>query len=211
MKPLRTKGIASFRGTVHFNYRKLLKAWLEVFPDAEFVLRNYADVMANGGSIPDFIGQSGLTFPTDMVVGENRNMSMPACFYELRRVANFELEPTQARRLGTQVESLAPSIACPDNKRVELFGQKNRQLIYEKFEPIHAFLNQLTGSAAFFPDQQEVLRCREIPEKSASLEAVRSLQPLLCPSLDDNKIIDFVGDFASGVFWEDTPGENPGA
>jgi len=202
VKPLRKTGIRRFQGSVHFNYRKLLKAWLKVFPDAEFAIRNYSDVLANGGSIPDFITQSGLNFPPNLPVEKNINTSIPRCFYELCRVANFELEPVMARSLREQIETLAPSLAYPENKRVELFGQANRQLIYERFEPFHAFLNRRTGYTVFFPDQEEVLLTREIPEKSASMDAARLLLPLLNSSIGTREIIDFVGDFEQGTYWD---------
>jgi hypothetical protein len=168
MKPLRGQGLTDIFGSIHFNYRKILRAWYKGFPEGEFVVRNYSDVLANGGSIPDFIRSSDLDFPADLPVSTGANQGIPFCFYELCRVANHELSPTSTRQIRNLAIRRYDRSVYPENRRIELLGAEHRQKIFDRFQPIHEFLIEETGCKPFFHDQQDILNVADISEFEAS-------------------------------------------
>lgn len=160
--PLSAGGLQNYFGNIHFDYRLMLEGWLEALPEARFVLRDYADVRTGGGSVVDFIAQSGLAFPEGLAPERRTNESLHRGIYELARRGNEVLPAPQAATMRQWLRQLTPELDLPNSSEIELFGAQNRQEMADRFEPIHRFLGEVSGKAPFFPD----------------LEAVRAPQPV---------------------------------
>lgn len=156
--------------TIHFDYSRVIEAWLEKCPGATVTLRNYRDIVAAGGSTEDFVQQAEIDFPVGMIPPGRTNPSIPHALIEIARRGNTALDAPAARALRGGLMALAGEIDLPQNAQVEMFGAQNRALLAERFAPIHARLGDLTGIRPFFPDIDEIARPRPLPE----LEAMRA-------------------------------------
>lgn len=154
-------------GWLHFNYRRVIEPWLKRIPDARLVLRPYREVMADGGSVEDLHKHSGIRFPRGLLAAPVMNVSLSPGMTALRREANRALPAPLAKEFGSQITTLARDIAQPSAKEVELFGKANRQLMRERFEPVHQYLSEIGNRPAFFEDLDEMLVCKPMTEAEA--------------------------------------------
>lgn len=152
---------------LHFNYRRVIEPWLERVPEARLVLRPYRDVMAEGGSVEDLHKHSGIRFPRGLLTAPVMNVSLSPGVTALRCAANRALPRPLAKEFGSQIITLAQDIAQPAAKEVELFGKANRQLMRERFEPIHQYLSQIGNRPTFFENLDEMLVCKPVTEAEA--------------------------------------------
>ena len=167
VKALSGGAALGYAGSIHFNYRKVVEPWVRVFPDAPLHLRNYTDVLAAGGSVEDFLDRTGLAVPRGLETGVRANSSLPRAAMEIARRGNHDLPPDQAQALRQHLLDLRPEQLPVPNRDVEMFGAELRAQMAERFAPVHAYLSELTGQPAFFPDIEEMTRPRPVPEAEA--------------------------------------------
>lgn len=183
LNPLRADGIERYLSTIHFDYRLMLNAWMEIFSDATFVLRDYQSVIQSGGSAKDFQRHAGLEFPAGLNIPENANPSIPACLMEIARLANFELRPQVAQDLKTFLSEVPDHLDLPPTKSVEMFGPENRARLVQEFAPINQFLQEKTGRPVFFLDFADVAELRPLPELVALRKVLPQVQALAAKRL----------------------------
>ncbi len=162
--PLRLDGLQNYFGNIHFDYRQMLKGWIDNMPDAWFILRDYKDVRRAGGSVADFIAQTELKLPSGLLEEQKNNESLHRGIYEIARQGNKALRPALAEELRQTLRYLTPDLNLPASGDIELFGSENRQLMQEKFEPVHDYLDEISGKSPFFTDQSAVRQIRPVPE-----------------------------------------------
>jgi len=173
--PLRTQGLEEYQGTIHLDYELLLAPWLRAFPKARLSLRNYADVVAAGGSVADFITQSGLAFPPGLGPERRINPSIHPALLEYARCAATHFPQPEAERFCDFLIEVSDRVGAPPRADVELFGTANRAALLDAFAPSEAFLTALSGNP-FFAQLERAAAPRPVPEVEAA-RAVRA--PLL--------------------------------
>lgn len=171
-----------YTGTIHFDYRKMLEPWVERFSDAPQHLRNYADVLEAGGSVEDFFACNGLEMPPDPVQVGRPNESLPRAAMEIARRGNHDLPPDEARDLRQYLLSCREHTEPAPNRDVEMFGAELRAELTARFAPIHDWLSAQIGTAAFFPDIDEMAQVRPIPEREATADLLAQIDPATLPS-----------------------------
>jgi len=174
--PLRTKGLDEYLGSSHLDYRKIVEPWHRAFPDAQFVVSDYADIMARGGSIEAFQQDAGLAFPPGLPGVPRGNPSVPYAFREVVRHGVRDLSPRMATNLVNWTIRNHDRIDHVPDKKIELFGAQNRARLKEAFEPVHDFLGDFTGRAPFFADFDKIVETREIAELDAARESLPHLK-----------------------------------
>ena len=195
-EPLRRGSQQRYLKTAHFQYDQIVSRWTQALPDARFVVRNYADVMAAGGSVPDFFSQSQIDFAPTGTAGYH-NPSLPYAMAEIMREANNKLPLHRAQMLAYLLNA-AQRVEFIPNCDVELFGQHNRNALLAAFQPVHKNLSNLLGLHAFFPDLDEVALCRPVPEIIAATAALEGLRQ----DAKHNAPSDEVRDFLMGLVLE---------
>ena len=168
--------LAEYFQTAHFDQAKVLEGWIEGgFRNANLVVRNFDDVRAGGGSVKDFVNNSGVDFPDGMEYLEDQNPSVPSAFAEIGRRALHDLPREEAQGVVRWLTSAGRRVVHPPDNRIEVFGPENREALLERFRPVAARLDELTGKRPFYPDLDDIGRCRPVPD----LEAARELLPNL--------------------------------
>lgn len=160
---------------IHFNFRALLEPWLQRIPNANLVLRPYSEIMRSGGSYADFTKYSSVDFPDGLLAVAPKNSSLPTALMEISRLGNFQLCEPDARALWHGLHRASALIRLPKNNDVEMFGHSNRLRILESFEPVHRYLNTLSGSSCFFPDYAKITHSKPIPLSFATNQALTRL------------------------------------
>ena len=164
LAPLRAEGMKGYFNNIHFDYRLMLEGWMQALPGARFIFRDYGTVREGGGSIRDFVTQAGLKLPSGLEPEQRTNESLHRGVYEIARRANKALSPPQAGQLRKFLREATPDLDLPPSDDIELFGERNRARLAERFEPIHVFLGEATGQAPFFADQDKVTQTLPVPE-----------------------------------------------
>lgn len=178
VEPLRSTGLAEYRGTIHMDYALLLAPWLAAFPGARLSLRNYADVVAAGGSVADFIAQSGLEFPEGLAPERRINPSIHPALLEYARCAAIHFPQPEAQRFCDFLTAISDRVGAPPREEVEVYGPENRAALLKAFAPSAAFLTGLAGKP-FFPR----LDLAAIPRPLPDTEAARAVRPALLARL----------------------------
>ncbi|HID68139.1 MAG TPA: hypothetical protein EYP31_07770 [Roseibacterium sp.] len=197
-EPLRTSGMMGYFNNIHFDYRLMLEGWIDAMPEAQMILRDYADVRAAGGSVTDFAVQAGLELPQGLLGEQRSNQSLHRGVYEIARQGNKALRPGQATRLRQILRDMTPDLDLPASGDIELFGAENRADLLDRFEPIHRFLAQISGKPTFFADQQEARQIRPVPEMEAYQEALSGVTQR-AGDIEEPDIRDFVTTLAAEV------------
>lgn len=177
--PLREGAWKQYKNSIHFNYRMALEPWLEQVPRPVSFVRDYQDVLAAGGSEADFIAHSGLKFPDGMIPTHAANKSIPLSLLEIARCGNSVLPRAQASELVQFLINLDKKVEVVPSNKVEMLGDKIRQDIYRSFIPIHSWLSGIKSGTPFFPDIDEILNPKPVPE----MEAVQSALSMLSPDI----------------------------
>jgi hypothetical protein len=175
------KRLDSQARTVHLDYRLMLETWVKALPGATIVLRNYADVLNNGGSVKDFNAHCRVRLPTGLTVVSSSNISNPVALSEIMRQANAALPTDQAALLRDEIIRLAPTLCLPPSRDIECYGRENRAYLHQLFQPSAAYLQDLTGTP-FFPDLDEMLNTKPVPMATATREALAQLRPHIAAS-----------------------------
>ncbi|WP_156023824.1 hypothetical protein [Thioclava indica] len=180
---------------LHFDYRGVLEPWLDEIPEAKIVLRPYAETLAEGGSVKDFLKHAGIQFPKQLRPVPRMNVSLKPAVLTLMREANLTLSRPAARELAQVLPSLTERYSLAGSSEVELLGQRSRDRLLKSFLPIHDWLSEMSGRQAFFTDLDEMSRCRPIPER----EALRQLLDQISPDLFTHMEHAEVGEFIAGL------------
>jgi len=178
MAPLSGEGLDHYFPTIHFDYQKMLEGWAEEFPRdvSNWVLRDYADVLESGGSIQDFMTQTGIPRVENAIDVPNSNPSIPFALMEIARVGNNVLPAVDAGSLRRYLINVNQRVNLPSNSDVELFGADNRRRLLERFAPIHDWISGFTQSSPFFRDMNKVEAVRPIPALEAALSVIEELR-----------------------------------
>lgn len=168
-------GLHEYIESSHVQHARMIEAWLKYFPGARLVLRNFDDVKVAGGSVYDFIAQSGLPFPTQLSVPKDQNPSVPSAFAEVGRRAVHELPRELSSPLVTWLTRAGKRVDHPSDNRIEMFGTVNRSILMEKFRPVAAQLDKLNGGHPFYQDVEAFGRCNVKSDIDAAREALPAL------------------------------------
>lgn len=173
--PLRGDGMQGYFGNIHFDYRLMLAGWFDTLPDARFIIREYGEVRAAGGSVADFVTQTGLRLPDGLAPEQKTNESLHRGLYEIARRGNQALAAPVAKQLRQTLRRLTPELNLPDSGDIELFGAQNRAELVDRFEPIDAFLGARTGRPGFFGDLDKARKVLPIREMEVFRRAIGAL------------------------------------
>lgn len=172
LKPLSGGTALDDTRTIHFDYQKMVAPWHSAFQGATLHLRNYADILAAGGSVEDFTTQVGCAFPKGLSHKGPSNPGLPRASFEILRRANHTLEPAQAKLLLRLCLENSKSFGSSPNTDIEVFGAELRQTLTDKFAPINAYLGALVGKDMFFPDLEDMRSPRPISLDQATQDAL---------------------------------------
>lgn len=164
-------------GGIHVDYKRVIAPWLKQMPGAAITLRPYRETLVAGGSIPDFIAQSGMPFPDTLPDAPKMNVSLPAAVLGILREANKQLPRPAAKALGRDLAKLAEKMDLPGTREVELLGAEARARLLDHFRPIHDYLGRISGRTAFFEDLEDIATCKPIPEAVAIRQLLDQLTP----------------------------------
>lgn len=193
---LREEGVEGYINGIHFNYRLMVEGWLKALPQARVILRDYADVRTGGGSVADFIAQTGLELPLDLLPERRENDSIHRSIYEIIRRANAALPAPKAAQLRRDLRALSADLDLPRSHSVELFGAQNRGRMLERFRPIDAWLGDVMGQQGFFGSLAAVRAEDPLPElevASATLELAQARKGWS----KDEVVMDFIADLSA--------------
>ena len=171
-----------YTGSIHFNYHMVVKPWAETFAGRPLHLRSYSDVTRAGGSVEDFFAASGIDLPGGLTNPGRANESLPRAAMEIARRGNQDLPPEDAGALRQYLLTGLGGIGHVPNSDVEMFGADLRAELAEKFAPVHAYLSQLAGRAAFFEDIDDMTRSRPVPEAEAMADLLSRIPPEALPN-----------------------------
>ncbi len=157
---LRDGGFDTYLNGIHFNYEAMLRPWLERCTKATFSIRPYEKVISQGGSIQDFFEQVSIELPSGLLDVPRLNSGYPLALYEVMRRCNNALKRPDSAVLRTYLMSLHDDLDLPANAQIEMYGQSNRQMLYDAFSPIDTWLRSVTGEPAFFDDIDQMLVSR---------------------------------------------------
>ena len=181
LPPLREIGHYEYAHTIHFNFRKVIEAWHQHLPEARFILRNYADILAAGGSPQDLMAQTGVDWPEDLLPTGKPNRSLPLAAMEIVRRANHELPKPLAHQFSQYMMQKTTHFTSEPDDRIEMFPPGVRAQLLEDFRPVHAYLSQLGNQAAFFPDIEDIAHDRPVSEEQAMVAYLEQLDPTTMP------------------------------
>ena len=176
LRPLRRNGLEHHFGTIHFDYRLMIDKWVENVPGSKFILRDYADVLENGGSIKDFVEACNLKLPARTRSARRVNSSYHRALYEVVRKANKKLPAQKAENFRNKIEQRQASLKLPPSDDIELFGKAVRKRLFQNFKPVNQSLGQHVDRRVFFKARRAMLSTCKIPELEATKIAVEQLQ-----------------------------------
>lgn len=178
---LREVGMAPYRDTIHFDYRKLLEPWVAQFEGAPLHLRSYGDVMKLGGSAQDFQATISVGFPNGLTHTGTANPSIPRAAMEIIRRGNHDLDGAGAQALTQFFLSRHAGLTPPPNGDIEMFGPELRAEMAAQFAPIHDYLCTLAGRD-FFADIDKVAQTCPVPEPEAMAALLAQIDPARLPN-----------------------------
>lgn len=186
---------------LHVDYRGVIEPWIKNIPKAEVVLRPYGEVMEEGGSVEDFLRNSGVAAPANLLPPMSLNVSFKPAVVSLLRLANRLLLRPLAQDLMSSVDALTEGMQLHGSAEVEFLGPDSRARLVEHFAPIHQWLSQTTGRQSFYPDIEEMAICRPISER----EALQHLLDQLTPQRIDKMFDPVVKEFLTGLCKDGAP------
>lgn len=172
---LQDDGLKQYFDGIHFDYALLLRAWIKAIKPGELILRNYADILSEGGSTVDFVKQVGLSLPDNLIQPTRANPSLPRSAYSIMYHANDDLSTDLAHRLSVYLQRHGKALSPVSDKDIELFGPEQRRTMRKNFEPIHRYLSKVSDSAGFFPDIDAVGDTLPVPEHEAGQQLLEAL------------------------------------
>jgi hypothetical protein len=190
LAPLRGEGVPLYTKGIHFDYRLMIEGWINAMPEAQIILRDYAEVRAAGGSVVDFISQTGLKLPAGLAPERRENDSFHRGVYELARRGNHAMVDRKAGLLRQQLRKLTPKLELPPSHDIELFGRDVRAQLIERFRPVDQYLGEVMGRAGFFQDLDAALEPLEWDEMEVYAQLLSKLKTL--PAFEDDTVAKFV-------------------
>ncbi len=161
--------------SIHFDYQKMIAPWVAAFPDAKLHLRNYAEVLAAGGSVQDFTTQVGCQFPRNVSYEGPNNQGLPRSSYEIVRRAFHDLPTEQANMVLQFFLRRGKSLTPVPDKKVELYGADLRQQLADQFDPINRYLGTLIQTDQFFEDLDQMRQPRPVSLDDANRSLLQTL------------------------------------
>lgn len=191
LEPLREAGLDDYFKGIHFNYRLMVEGWIKALPDANVILRDYAQVRASGGSVVDFITQTQLDLPAGLLPERRENDSFHRAVYEIARQANHQQPGPKTSLLRRCLREKTAELQLPSSHDIELFGAKNRTRMLERFRPIDRYLGEVMGRSGFFADLERVQDCAPLAELEVYQDALAQIcaKPDWC---DDQSVTEFL-------------------
>ena len=177
---------------LHVDYRGVIEPWLEQIPETRLILRPYRETMAEGGSVEDFLKNSGVNAPADLLPAVTMNVSQKPAVVSLQRLANAQLSRELAREFANGAEQLTKGLKLAGSSEVEFLGPASRARLVEHFAPIHDWLSRTTGRAAFFSDIDKMSECRPVPEQVALQDLLDQLTKERIERFVQQEIRDFL-------------------
>ena len=173
IRPLSGGALDHYRKGIHFDYRRMLEAWLEALPGARRRIRSYGEVIDAGGAVADFV--EGLDLPR---FGNEPqvNRGLHRALFEIARQGLQTLPKEAGQGLFQALLELGPRLDLPASRDVELYGAERRAEMAEAFAPIHDWLGEVSGTDPFFADAAEIGRLRPVPEAEAMAAALSALR-----------------------------------
>ena len=171
--PLRRGGLVPYFTTGRLQYDAMVDQWAQAVPNAEVTVRRFKDVIAGAGPVVDFFKSTGVPMPKKALPEAKLNTSVPHAMLEIARLAKGKLSAPDYRAVENgliQAAAMLPKL--PDNRNVEMLGEKNRARLVEYFAPICQRLDALTGGQPFFPDIEDMAQNRPILELDAVNETL---------------------------------------
>ena len=160
---------------IHFNYHKMIKPWADTCEGATWHLRNYADVVAAGGSVPDFFATNSLPLTIHNTAEAQINTGLHRALIEIARRGNIELENGAAQTLLQRLMNLGGQLDLPNTSDIELYGASARANIFNRFAPVQEYLSDFVGHP-FFSDIDDILIPRPVPEDLANAQALTQIR-----------------------------------
>ena len=181
LRPLQGGGASEYFDTIHFDYRKVLHGWQDAFPDARLILRPYEALSNSGGTVRDFLSQTGL--PQGSATGIRRmNKSLHPALHEILRRGVFELSPGDARQLRKFLVAQTPKLGLPPPQEIEMFGATQRKELIWRFSDVDRALGKFRNKKRFFEAGTDSAKPRPVPESEACADAVAAL----CDGFDED-------------------------
>ncbi len=199
VKALNDGGARAYEKGIHFNYKALLEPWIQRFPEARIHVRNYADVLAAGGSVEDFTRTVGMALPAGLQQPERTNPSLPYASYEIMRRANHVL--ARPDQLELRKYLLKSARKLPANTEVELFGAALRAELAEAFAATDRYLSQFAAGGAFFADLAQMRAPHPLPEAEALERSLGTLQAAPPRSAALRQFLQSLGSHAKPPLW----------
>lgn len=175
LERLSENGLQEYIDSAHIQQAKMIEPWLKYFPKANLILRNFDEVKAAGGSVHDFIAQSGLPFPSQLPLPKDQNPSVPSAFAEVGRRANQELPRELADPLITWLTRAGAVVPHSSDHEVEMFGPMNRRILLDTFRPVAEHLDRLAGRDDFYKDIEAFGRSNPQSDIDAARQALPAL------------------------------------
>lgn len=169
------EALADYAKGIHFDYRRMLENWLRATEGAGRVIRPYDRVLAAGGSVRDFLAETGIAPPPGASLDEEVNRGLHRGVLELARRGNADLAPEDARAFFAALLRLGPGLGLPASSEVELWGAAARADLAQRFAPVHDWLSAVTGGAPFFADAARIGRTLPHPEAEVNRAALAAL------------------------------------
>lgn len=182
LRPLDNGGLEPYFNTIHFNFRTVVEAWSDRLPDARLILRPYREILKSGGSIDDFTSQISIDFPANLPPPGRANQSLPRAAMEIVRRANHDLARPISHGLTRYFLEAGDTLKPTPNNQVEMFSASIRQDLARRFAPIHDYLSELTGTAAFFDDIDEMTHECPVPQAQAAAQLLAQIAPKNLPN-----------------------------
>lgn len=177
---------------LHVDYRGVIEPWLTQIPEAKPALRPYREVIAAGGSVEDFVKGTELPWPSDMLPAGTMNVSFKPAIISLLRLSNKDLPPEDANKLMGFAGILTKGMKLPASSEVEFLGAAQRARLAAHFAPIHDWLSQTSGRAAFFTDIAEMEQCRPISERESLQALLDQITPFHLAAIPTSRGREFV-------------------
>ena len=192
MEPLRKDGLEGFYSDIHFDYAHMLRPWADTFGAAQVILSNYAETQKLGGSIPNFWQRSGMTEPKGLRAVPRTNPSIARAAGEIVRRANHDLSDELRQSFWRWMVEHNAVFDPEENKNIEMFGDANRQAMFERFASVHTYISDLAEHDPFFPDLKKMLNAAPVTDVEAAARILPAVQKHARKTGQDRQVLRFL-------------------
>lgn len=162
--------------TAHFQYARMIRGWMDHFPHARVVVREFEDVKAAGGSVKDFVQTLEIPIPENVSFPAFMNPSIPSAFAEIGRRAIFELPEQDATQVVDWLIGAGKRIKHHSDGDVEVFGQSGREIMLDRFRTVSDELKSLRGRRYFSQVLEDIGVVRTVDDITAAEYALPDLR-----------------------------------